>query len=265
MTSSASSSAHDVVLAMRWQDDGMVLSSRNWGETSKIVQILTRSHGRYAGLVRGAAAARGQIYAPGNRVNAQWSGRLPEHLGHFVCELVDARSARVLHSRLRLAAVSSVCALVEWLLPEREPEPVIHALTEVLLDQLANAEEWKSDYVRWELNLLRETGAGLDLTRCAVTGMDRNLVYVSPKSGRAVSREGAGSWVPRLLNLPGFLLSGTNTTNSRDLSAGLKLTGYFLHRNALAHGRRALPAARARLVEALNIDSPGALTETASA
>ena len=205
----------------------MVLSSRNWGETSKIVQILTRSHGRYAGLVRGAAAARGQIYAPGNRVNAQWSGRLPEHLGHFVCELVDARSARVLHSRLRLAAVSSVCALVEWLLPEREPEPVIHALTEVLLDQLANAEEWKSDYVRWELNLLRETGAGLDLTRCAVTGMDRNLVYVSPKSGRAVSREGAGSWVPRLLNLPGFLLSGTNTTNSRDLSAGAKIDWLF--------------------------------------
>ena len=237
---------------MRWEDEGVVLSARPWGETSRVVQLLTPEHGRHAGLVRGASAAgRAPIYTPGNRVNAQWSGRLPEHLGHFTCELVDARAARVLQHPLRLAAVSSVCALAEWFLAEREPAPAVHAASEAILDRLTGAGDWRADYVFWELTLLRETGAGLDLTHCAVTGSTDDLTYVSPKTGRAVSRSGAGSWAPRLLSLPRFLHAGT-APGRDDLLSALELTGYFLHRNAVAHGRRALPPARMRLLDGLD-------------
>ncbi len=236
---------------MRWEDEGVVLSARPWGETSRIVQLLTPEHGRHAGLVRGASAAgRAPIYTPGNRVNAQWSGRLPEHLGHLTCELVDARAARVLHHPLRLAAVSSVCALAEWFLAEREPAPVVHAASEAILDRLAGTGDWRANYVFWELTLLSETGAGLDLTHCAVTGSTDDLSYVSPKTGRAVSRSGAGPWAPRLLSLPRFLHAGT-APERNDLVSALELTGYFLHRNAVAHGRRALPPARLRLLDGL--------------
>ena len=236
---------------MRWEDEGVVLSARHWGETSRVVQLLTRAHGRHVGLVRGASTAgRAHIYTPGNRVNARWSGRLPEHLGHFTCELVDARSARVLHHPLRLAAVSSVCALAEWFLAEREPVPDVHAASEAILDRLAGTADWQTDYVLWELTLLRETGAGLDLARCAVTGGTDDLVYVSPRTGRAVSKTSAGSWAPRLLPLPEFLRTGAAPAQD-DLLAGLQMTGYFLHRNAVTHGRRALPPARMRLVDRL--------------
>ena len=229
----------------------MVLSARRWGESSLVVQILTREHGRHAGLVRGGGAVRHMhIYAPGNRVDVRWSGRLPEHLGHFSCELVDARAARVLERPLRLAAVSSVCALAEWFLAEREPAPTVHVNSEAMLERLVGTEEWRLAYVLWELSLLRDTGAGLDLTQCAVTGATADLAYVSPKSGCAVSRTGAGSWAPRLLPLPRFLFTG-GAADCDEILAGLSLTGFFMSRNARAHGRRNLPAARMRLVDSL--------------
>lgn len=241
---------------MRWEDEGMVLSSRRWGESSLVVQILTREHGRHAGLVRGGGAARHMhIYAPGNRVSACWSGRLSEHLGHFSCELVDARAARVLERPLRLVAMSSVCALAEWFLAEREPAPGVHATSEAMLDRLAGAEEWRTAYVLWELSLLRDTGAGLDLSQCAVTGATADLAYVSPKSGCAVSRIGAGSWAPRLLPLPEFMFTG-GAAGRDDILAGLSLTGFFMSRNARAHGRRSLPAARIRLEDSLVAEAP---------
>ncbi len=249
------SSSRDPRRVMRWEDEGFVLSARRWGETSRVVQLLTGEHGRHAGLVRsGGIAGRAHVCAPGDRVKVRWSGRLPEHLGHFVCELIDPRAGRVLHQPLRLIALSSVCALAEWFLAEREPTPAVHAAGEAVLDRLAGAGDWQRPYVAWELLLLRETGAGLDLGRCAVTGSTDDLTHVSPKTGRAVSRSAAAPWAPRLLPLPPFLQTGA-APGREEVRAALRLTGHFLRRNAIAHGRRALPSARLRLADGLEAEA----------
>ncbi len=236
---------------MRWEDEGFVLSARHWGETSRIVQVLTREHGRHAGLMRGSRApGRAHVCVPGNLLKLRWSGRLPEHLGNFTGELLDPRAARILHQPLRLAALSAICALAETFLAEREPVPAVYAGSEALLDCLAGGGDWERHYVFWELMLLRETGAGLDLARCAVSGVTEGLTHVSPKTGRAVSRPVAAPWISRLLPLPRFLHTGA-VPERGDVLAALRLTEHFLHRNAVAHGRRSLPPARARLVDAL--------------
>lgn len=238
---------------LRWDDEAVVLSVRPWGETSAVAQLLTRDHGRHAGLVKGAMAPRSRAaFHPGNRVRASFSARLGEHLGTFACELVEARAARVLDSPGRLHALASVCALAESLLAEREPARAVHDASDAVIDAIAAGRGWPEAYVRWEVELLRETGAGLDLAACALTGAGEGLAYVSPNTGRAVSRTAAAPWVRtgKLLALPAFLAGGGEATPAEVL-AGFELAGHFLLRHAQAMGRRSLPPPRERLGAAL--------------
>ncbi|MAG98118.1 MAG: DNA repair protein RecO [Alphaproteobacteria bacterium] len=241
---------------MQWADDGIVLSARKHGETAAIVQLLTRDHGRHAGLVRGGVGRRMRgVLQPGNEVRAEWRARLPEHLGHYTVELTRARAAALMDDPVRLAGLAAACAVAELTLPEREPHVASHGATRALLDALEEgAEIWPYVYVRWELGLLAELGFGLDLASCAVTGSSKNLTFVSPRSGRAVSDEGAGQYRDRLLKLPGFLLgngAGGDEFNDpkAEIEAGLELTGHFLEHSALRPHDQTLPAARTRLLE----------------
>ncbi len=235
---------------MDWADDAFVLSLRRHGEGSAVVHLLTRSHGRHAGLVRGATgkAMRGVLLA-GNRVAARWHARLDEHLGYLSCELVCAHAAAVLDDAPRLAALTAACALTDLALPEREAHPAVFTAFEALLADLG-AVDWPSSYVRWELVLLTELGYGLDLSRCAITGATEGLVWVSPRSGRAVSAAAGAAYADRLLALPAFLVQG-GRGDGQAVAAGLALTGYFLERHVLAPHGLALPAVRTRLVERL--------------
>ncbi|MFQ5765775.1 MAG: DNA repair protein RecO, partial [Rhodospirillales bacterium] len=169
---------------MDWTDDGIVLSARKHGETSAIVTLLTRAHGRHLGLVRGGAGKRARgMLQPGNRVQARWRARLPEHLGTFTCELTEAFAAASLRDRLKLAGLSAACAMADAALPEREPHAAVFEGLLALLSVLQD-EDWPSAYVKWEMGLLGELGFGLDLSACAATGTNDQLAYVSPKSGR---------------------------------------------------------------------------------
>ncbi|MGB0555519.1 MAG: DNA repair protein RecO, partial [Alphaproteobacteria bacterium] len=171
---------------MDWQDDGIVLSLRKHGESSVVVHLLTREHGRHSGLVRGGNSKKQRgVLQPGNEVHANWRARLEEHLGNFSVELLDGHTGRVLSDPSRLAAMSSACALLDICLPEREPYPNLFASLKALLLVFPD-EGWQGAYVAWELSLLTELGFGLDLSACAATGVTENLIYVSPKSGRAV-------------------------------------------------------------------------------
>ncbi len=234
---------------MDWNDDGIVLAARRHGEHALIVQLLTREHGRHAGLVRGGAGARQRgNYQPGNFVAAQWRGRLPEHLGAYVCEVKRSHAAPLLDDPLRLAALSAACAVGEAALPEREPHGPVFEGFLALLEALDSERGWGEVYIRWELGVLAELGYGLDLSECAATGRNDELAYVSPKSGRAVSLSAGEPYRDRLLPLPAFL-AGSGPALPSELAQGLRLTGYFLKARLFAALDRGLPAARQRLAE----------------
>lgn len=227
---------------MDWQDDGILLTTRPHGESSAIIEVLTAAHGRHLGVVRGGGSRRmAGVLIPGTQLALRWRARLEDHMGSFTVEPKGSRAA-ILEDRGRLAALNSAVSLLHLSLPERDPHPGLYALSLGLFDQLAEGEDWLAHYVHWELQLLSEMGYGLDLGACAVTGGRENLAYVSPRTGRAVSREAAGDWAARLLPLPRMLRPGAN--GAVDPDAALALTRHFLAR---ALPDAPLPDARARL------------------
>jgi DNA repair protein RecO (recombination protein O) len=236
---------------MEWSDEAIVLSSRRHGETGLVLELLTRDHGRHAGLVRGGTSRRVKpVLEPGNSVHVSWRARLEEHLGSFSCEPARARAGELMNSREALAGLNAFTAMTSAAMPEREAHaPVFHG-GEVLLDAMMSedARHWMTLYIRWEVGLLETLGFGLDLSECAATGATRDLAYVSPKSGRAVSRDGAGTYATRLFALPAFLLdTSADEPTPKEIRAGLALTGHFLlERVLLPHGRQ-MPLARLRL------------------
>jgi len=237
---------------IEWQDEGFVLGVRRHGETSAIVEVFTPARGRHVGVVRGGAGRRmAPVLQPGAQLALTWQARLEEHIGSFTVEPQRSRMAHVMGDAAALGGLNAVTALLSFALPERAPHPALYDRSRTLLDLLGHAEAWPLAYLRWELALLEEMGFGLDLSRCAVTGERDDLVYVSPKSGRAVSAAGAGEWADRLLPLPPCLL-GQGPVRAEEIAEGLTTTGYFLEKwLALALGDRPLPAARGRLADLL--------------
>ncbi len=238
---------------MDWTDQGIVLARRRHGESAAVVSLLTREHGRHAGLVRGGSGKRaGSLYQPGNLLAAHWRARLAEHLGTLTAELVDAFASRVLDDALRLSALSAAVALLETALPEREPHtPLFDATLELFraLASAAGAVGWGSTYARWELQALAELGFGLDLEACAATGERENLAYVSPRTGRAVSGGAGAPYADRLFELPAFLGTAGAAGDPHDVTAALRITGHFLERHVFGPHNRRLPAARTRFME----------------
>jgi DNA repair protein RecO (recombination protein O) len=239
---------------MQWENEGIVLGARRHGESGLIVQLLTRSRGRHAGLVRGGQGRKLRaVFETGNRIAATWKARLAEHLGAMTGELLASHAARIIEDPARLACLAAATSLAEAALPEREPHPRAFDGLETLLGALDADHGWAVGYVEWELILLAELGFGLDLSRCTATGETADLVYVSPKSGHAVSAKAGEPYRDKLLRLPAFLLPGVGAAPPSPPEAldGLRLTGYFLdHRVFAPHGRE-MPPARARFVDVL--------------
>ncbi len=204
--------------------------------SSAIVELMTRSHGRHLGLVRGGAGSRMRpLLQPGNTVNAVWRARLDEHLGYYALEGTRLRAATMFASSHAVYGITHLASLVR-LLPERDPHEDIYELVESILDDFDDAGGAGIHLVRFELAMLTELGFGLDLSACAATGTMNDLVYVSPKSGAAVSRQAGEPWRDRLLRLPPFLQeggAGANGGSGQDLEDGFQLTGLFLLRNVL--------------------------------
>jgi DNA repair protein RecO (recombination protein O) len=237
---------------MEWRDEGLVIARRHHGESAAIVSLLTREHGRHVGLVRGGAGRRAVgLYQPGNLVSAVWRGRLPEHLGSYACESMQSFAARVIDDPLRLGALAAACAIVEVALPEREPHQALYEATLDLFKAL-EGEGWAAHYARWECRCLADLGFGLDLTQCALTGTADDLAYVSPRSGRAVSRAAGGPYAEKLFALPSFLAgAGDAAVPARAVLSALEITGHFLERNVLAAGDKPVPQARIQFIDRL--------------
>lgn len=238
---------------VEWRETGILLGTRSHGETSLILDTFTEAHGRHAGVVRGGTSRKlAPVLQPGAQLDLTWRARLDEHIGTFTVEPERSRAALVMGSRLALAGLNAVCALLAFCLPEREAHGALYRRTEQLLDLLGQDEIWPLAYMQWELAFLDDLGFGLDLSACAVTGATEGLVYVSPKTGRAVSAAGAGVWADRLLPLPPVLKGQGEATNS-EIIAALGTTGFFLtERVAPGLGSLPLPEARARFLDRLS-------------
>lgn len=236
---------------IEWRDEAILLSARRHGESSLILSVLTRARGRHAGLVRGGQSRRMRgALQPGNRIAVTWRARLEEHLGTMTAEPVHGHAALLMGDPGRLLAMAAALALVEAALPEREAHPDLFDSLDALTLAL-DAVDWAETYVRWEVGLLAELGFGLDLSHCAATGTDADLIYVSPKSGRAVSAAAGEPYQDRLLPLPGFLTLGGAAANRAEVEKALRTTEYFLSRHVFDGSSRPLPDARQRLVDRL--------------
>lgn len=250
---------------MDWDAPAIVLDARPYNEGDAVASVMTEEHGLHRGLARGGAGRTGAaVWQAGNLVQARWVARLAEQLGSFSAELVHPAAALALDDPLALAMLSSACAVAEGALPEREPLPRVFLGLLQFIARLSQEPAMLAELVRWETLLLAELGYGLDLSACAVTGETAGLAYVSPRTGRAVTRAAAGAWAGRLLRLPGFLVDG-DTGTAADWQDGLTLTGHFLARDAFGHHHRPLPAARRMLydrVTALAAESGAADSES---
>lgn len=237
---------------MQWSDEGIVLSVRPHGETAAVVEIMTRNHGRHLGLVHGGRSRKLRpVLQVGNHVEATWKARLAEQLGHISIELNRGYAAAAMEDALALSGLSSMASLMR-LLPERDPHPSLYEVTLFVLSFLDDPTVWPALYARWELALLDELGFGLDLSACAATGANDALIYVSPKSGRAVSASAGEPYKDKLLPLPGFLTRARGSlTGADEIRAGLRMTGYFLQSRVLDPRGEQLPEVRSRLNDLL--------------
>jgi DNA repair protein RecO (recombination protein O) len=221
---------------MEWTDEGIVLGVRRHGESSAIIELLTRRHGRHLGLVRGGASSRMRpLLQPGNSLRAVWRARLDEHLGYYQVEGIRLRAATVLASSHAVYGVTHLASLAR-LLPERDPHEDIYEMLDRTLDDFDEVGQAAAHLIKFELAMLAELGFGLDLDTCAATGETTELVYVSPKSGGAVSRRAGDPWRDRLLRLPAFLRDGEGNASGwsdQDLQDGFAITGLFLMRHVL--------------------------------
>jgi len=237
---------------MQWTDEGIVLGVKRHGETSVILELMTREHGRHLGLVRGGAGTRLRgVLQPGNALGATWRARLDEHLGHYTVEPLNLRAAGFLAAAHAVHGVTHLAALCR-LLAEREAHRGVYEALEAILEHLGDPHAAAPLIARFELNFLAELGFGLDLSSCAATGVTEDLIYVSPRSGRAVSRAAGEAYRDRLMRLPAFLSGATEPHSAGDIADAFALTGFFLDRHAFAPRGLPVPEARAHFVTALS-------------
>jgi DNA repair protein RecO (recombination protein O) len=233
-----------------WSGSGLAVAARRFGENDAVLDLFTADQGRLAGLVYGGAGSRKRaLLEPGTRLSAGWTARAEDALGWF--ERLEAQGpgpAALLDDPAGLSALQHVSVLLHTVLPERQAFPALWEATLVLLDALAGGQEWPAVLVRWEAGLLAETGYGLDLEACALTGVQENLAFVSPRSGRAASAQAGAPFADRLLRLPPFLATPGAAVEAGDVADGLALTGHFLATRVLAPQRQDLPGARDRLI-----------------
>lgn len=241
---------------MEWHDTGIILSVRPHGEYNAIVEIFTQAQGRHLGLVHGGRSRKKRpTLQPGNIVDATWRARLSEHLGTFSLELLQAYASFVISDKKALAALNTISTLIQ-LLPERDPHPGLYKGYDLILQNIEDDAIWPGLYVRWELELLNELGFGLDFSKCAATGETDNLIYVSPKTGCAVSADAGAPYHGKLLKLPDFLNRHSKVEIlEASILDGFVLTGFFLEKYVLHPRSLTMPEARERLVAYLSRDS----------
>lgn len=194
---------------MQWEDSGIILRINKHGENSAILSVLTENHGRHSGMVKGAFSSRlRNSLMTGNQLRLSWNARLSEHLGMFSAELEKPYAAMIMDSPKRLRQMQDILRLIDKTLPEREAHPDIykflHHWQEMALSE-ENDARMEMAAICLSAMILRDMGYGIDVSSCAASGETDELIYISPKSARAVSRRHGEQYADKLLRLPEFL------------------------------------------------------------
>lgn len=236
---------------MEWIDEGIVIGVRRHGESNAVVELMTQGRGRHLGLVRGGLSRRqAPVLQPGNKVRAVWRARVSEQLGAFAIEPLEERAGRLMAAAHGAFGVTYMAALLH-LLPERDPHPGLYGVLDAILEAFSDPMAAGELMARFELAILSELGFGLELARCAATGGNNNLTYVSPRTGRAVSADAGAPYAELLLPLPSFLIGSIVPPSLGDLEDAFRLTGYFLARRVFEPRGTVLPEARAGFLAAV--------------
>ena len=237
---------------MDFTDDAFVLSARAHGDTGAVVELLTGEHGRRAAYVAGGASRRMKPFLQaGARVTTEYKARTSDHLGSARLEPVGEGPSALFDDPLALTGLAAATAVVQGALPEREPHPGAFMAFEALMSAFALPDVWPAIFVRFEAGLLEDLGFGLDLSRCAVTGTMDDLIWVSPRTGRAVSADAGAPYANKLLRLPPFMLGAQAGLGEGDVGAGLNLTVHFLEQFVFHPQNRPIPPARVWMTDKL--------------
>ena len=236
------------ICPMEWRDQGILLGTTPFGETAVIVDALTQKKGRVRAVLRGGQSRKFRpILQMGNILDITWRARLSEHMGSVQIDVIKSYP-EILDSRLTLAGVAALSSMLTTFVEDRDPQAQMFDATEKLYDLLIHPDMWCVGYFYWELALLDALGFGLDLSKCVVTGDTENLLYLSPKSGCAISRQAAGEWADRLLPMPRIVME--KDKNISDVFDGLQVLSYFwLNKVIPAMGVKTMPKARERFID----------------
>lgn len=235
---------------MQWTSEAIIIKQQQFSDDKLLCWFFSSSHGVYKGLLTLNKKTRNQVQL-GNIIHATWRARLEEHLGSYYCELLRPLSMAIINDKLKLNSVLSLCSILSSCLPERTLESKIYDETISYLLSLKDHKDWLTEYIRLELSILQELGYGLNLDACADTGSEEDLYYVSPKTGRAVSKSSGKPYHDKLLLLPQFLINEASASE-QDIANGLKLNEHFIHKNFYQPHSQEIPQARIRFAELLS-------------
>lgn len=232
----------------KWESTAIILTAKKFAERDLLVNVFALGEGLHAGIVKaGQSKTKASIYQAGNVVSLNWSARLADQLGTFAAELEEPIFAKLMNDRKKLQALLSITAIIRDSLAERDGHDDLYELLLMFLQNLCRNSDWYVDYIKFEIEMLRMLGFGLDFSECAVTGMTSGLEYISPKTGRAVTAQGASGYENKLLKLPAFFLTDAEPS-AEGISDALKICTHFLKINIYDPQHKHLPDERSRMI-----------------
>jgi len=221
---------------MKFNDEGIIISQKKYSENSLIVKVFSKEHGICRSFVKSTKSSKSNaIFQIGNLISFEFRSRIEENLGNFFAvDLVKPYCTKIIFDRLKLDCVKSLFSMLDLLFLEREKHQFLFEqlhlfLQEISADKISKA-QIIADYIRLELKILETLGYGIDLSSCAATDSTDNLVFVSPKSARAVCFSAGEKYQNKLLKLPNFLVEENAEFSEEHLLEGLQLSGFFLQK-----------------------------------
>ena len=187
---------------MQIETNGILINMRPFSERDMIAHVFTSDNGVLVGMLRGGVVAKKNKPLVGQYGSVSWNARVESQLGVFHLESEKNLSAPLMMNNDLLKIMNAVFALIYTLVPERESYNRLYERTIKLLQELPDAKSPFDIYQKWEIELLSDLGYALDLTKCSGCGRVDNLVYLSPRTGRAVCAGCGAPYVDKLYKLP---------------------------------------------------------------